>query len=118
MQIFIDGISSEETIVAIVVPDEQYVRKHFEVTASQVSFTDLCKDAKLKAIIQSDLIRLAQESKLKSYEIPSNIHLCPEIFSHNNGLITVTMKTRRSSARKHFRSIIRSLYETESLSKA
>ncbi|CAF3480669.1 unnamed protein product [Rotaria sp. Silwood1] len=110
-QIFIDGISTEETVVAIVIPDEEYVRKNFQPIASETSFADLCKNTKLKEIILSDLKRLSEEYKLKTYQTLSNIHLHSELFSQNNGLLTVTLKTRRTNARKQFQSIIKSLYQ-------
>jgi long-chain acyl-CoA synthetase len=110
-QIFIDGISSEETVVAIVIPDEDYVRKYFKSAITDTTFADMCKDEKLKKIILFDLNQLAEKYKLKPYETVSNIHLHPELFSQNNGLLTVTLKTRRTNAREHFHSIIKSLYE-------
>lgn len=109
-QIFVDGISSEATVVGIVIPDEEYVRKNYRSANSKLSFTELCRDEKLKKIILSDLHRLADKYQLKSYETVSNIHLHSEVFSQNNGLLTVTLKTRRANARKQFQSIIQSLY--------
>ncbi|CAF4847737.1 unnamed protein product, partial [Rotaria sp. Silwood1] len=41
-QIFIDGCSTEATVVAIVVPDEEYVRKNFILTETK-TFEELCK---------------------------------------------------------------------------
>jgi long-chain acyl-CoA synthetase len=73
----------------------------------------LCEDVKLKQIILNDLNRLAEKYKLKKYEILSNIYLHSELFSQNNGLLTVTLKTRRTNARKQFQSIIQSLYKTD-----
>ncbi|CAF5094705.1 unnamed protein product, partial [Rotaria sp. Silwood1] len=68
-------------------------------------------NTKLKEIILSDLKRLSEEYKLKTYQTLSNIHLHSELFSQNNGLLTVTLKTRRTNARKQFQSIIKSLYQ-------
>jgi long-chain acyl-CoA synthetase len=110
-QIFIDGISTEANVVAIVIPDEDYVRKNFKSATTGTTFADLCKNEKLKKIILSDLNRIAEKYKLKMYETVSNIHLHPELFSQNNGLLTVTLKTRRANARKQFQSIIQSLYQ-------
>jgi len=110
-QIFVDSISSETTIIAIVIPDEEYVRKNFKSETTGISFADLCKNKKLKEIILSDLIQLAKKQKLKYYEIPSNIHLHHETFSQKNELLTITFKTRRMNARKQFQSIMKSLYE-------
>jgi long-chain acyl-CoA synthetase len=106
-QIFVDGISSESTVVAIVIPDEEYVRNKLKTNAS---FEDLCKDEKLKKIILQDLIRLAKEYKFKYYEIISNIHLHSELFSQENSFITSTLKTRRTVVRQYFQGIIQSLY--------
>jgi long-chain acyl-CoA synthetase len=109
-QIFVDGVSTESTVVAIVIPDEEYVRSKFQATNSNVSFKELCNDEKLKEIILSDLKRLAKESKFKYYETISNIHLHPEPFSQENGFVTSTLKTRRTAVRQHFQNIIQSLY--------
>ncbi|CAF0845807.1 unnamed protein product [Rotaria sordida] len=110
-QIFVDGISSESTVVAIVIPDEEYVRSKFRTTNPNISFEDLCKDEKLKEIILADLKQLAKEYKYQYYETVSNIHLHPELFLQENGLITSTFKTRRTIARQYFQHIIQSLYE-------
>jgi len=107
-QIFVDGISTESSVVAIVIPDEEYVRQHFKTTAT--SFEDICKDEKLKEIILNDLQRLAKQSEFKYYETVSNIHLHSKLFSQENGLITSTLKTRRTAARQYFQNIIQSLY--------
>lgn len=112
-QIFVDGISTESTVVAIVIPDEEYVRKNYRTTNPNMSFEDLCKDEKLKEIILNDLKRVAREYKYHRYETVSNIHLHPELFSQENGLITSTLKTRRTAVRQHFQNIIKSLYPTE-----
>jgi len=109
-QIFVDGLASQETVVAIVIPDEEYVRRNYQLTTKQRSFVDLCKDDKLKEKILSDLRQLGQKYKLQKHEIISNIHLHPELFSLDNELLTVTLKTRRTNARKRFQSIIQSLY--------
>ncbi|CAF1431209.1 unnamed protein product [Adineta steineri] len=113
-QIFVDGISTEQSVVAVVIPDEDYVRKHFKSTSKSVtSFADLCKDAKLNEIIFNDLYKLAEKYKLKSYETLSDIYIHPELFSQNNGLLTVTLKTRRTNARQNFEPIIKSLYDVD-----
>jgi long-chain acyl-CoA synthetase len=109
-QIYVDGVSTESTVVAIIVPDDEYVRENFKTTAS-TSFEDLCQNKKLKEIISADLNRLAKDYKFKYYETISNIHLHPELFTQENGLITSTFKTRRTVARQYFQNIIQSLYD-------
>ncbi|CAF2643038.1 unnamed protein product [Rotaria sp. Silwood2] len=108
-QIFIDGCSTEATVVAIVVPNEEYVRKNFTSTGTK-TFEEICKNNELKQLIMTDLLRLAKENKLKYFETMSNIYLHHESFSQQNGLITTTFKTRRVVARQRFQKIINSLY--------
>ncbi|CAF1050773.1 unnamed protein product [Rotaria sordida] len=108
-QIFIDGCSTETTVVTIVVPDEEYVLKNF-TSAGTKTFEELCKNNELKQLIMTDLLRLAKENKLKYFETMSNIYLHHEPFSQQNGLITTTFKTRRVIARQRFQTIINSLY--------
>ena len=108
-QIFVDALSSEDAVVAIVIPDEEYVRRHFRSVTSR-TLAELCNDSELKETIHRDLIRLGEKNGLRLYEIPRNIHLHPEPFSQANGLLTVTLKTRRSQARKYFHLTLESLY--------
>jgi long-chain acyl-CoA synthetase len=110
-QIFVDGISTESTVVAIVIPNEEYVRNKYQPTNTNRSFVELCKDEKLKNIILADLQRLAKDYKFKYYETVTNIYLHAEPFSIENGFITSTLKTRRTVVRQYFQDIIRSLYE-------
>ncbi len=109
-QIFVDGISAESTVVAIVIPDEEYVRSKYQTKNSNRTFEELCQDENLKKIILADLQRLAKENKFKFYETISNIHLHSELFSQENSLITSTLKTRRTAVRQRFQDTIRSLY--------
>ena len=111
-QIFVDGISSESTVVAIVIPDQEYVRSRYSTVNRNLSFEELCQDEQLKKIILTDLKRLAKDHKFKYYETISNIHLHPDPFSQANGCITSTLKTRRTTVRQYFQDIIRSLYPT------
>ena len=110
-QTFVDGVSSESNVVALVVPDELYVRSNFKSKNPNASFEELCKDEKLKEIILADMVRLAKEKKFKYYEIISNIHLHPIEFSQENGFVTSTLKTRRTAVRQYFQQIIQSLYQ-------
>ena len=111
-QVFVDGISTESNVVAIVVPDEEYLRKQIPKLSGANSIAEICRDEKLKETIFKDMQRLAKDAKFKYYEIVSNIYLHPEPFSQENGLITSTMKTRRTAVRQKFQQVIHSLYSS------
>lgn len=111
-QIFIDGRSTQATVVAIVVPDEEYIQRNFNFGKAK-NFQELCLVDELKQLIMIDLHRLAKENKLKYYEMLSNIYIHHEPFSQQNGLITSTLKTRRLVAGQRFKTIIDSLYNVD-----
>ncbi|CAF1190992.1 unnamed protein product [Adineta steineri] len=114
-QIFVDGNSDQSSVVAIIVPDELYLNKHFSSSMenkSTASLVSLCQNSLLKQIIHDDLIRLAKQYNLHHCEIPSNIYLDSERFTHANGLLTPTMKIRRVVARQRFHELIKQLYTT------
>lgn len=96
--------------MAIVVPDEEYLRKTLNNDQKNSSLAELCQNTDLKATILKDLQRLGREAKFKYYEVIHNIHLHPEQFSQENGLITSTLKTRRTAVREKFSAIIHALY--------
>ncbi|UJR13009.1 hypothetical protein I4U23_000035 [Adineta vaga] len=114
-QIFVDGDSAQSTVVAIVVPDEAYVVGHFHSSTTNKSgslFASLCQDPHLKQIIHIELINLAKHYNLHPCEIVSNIYLSHEPFTQANGLLTSTMKIRRTVGRQRFHELIKQLYTT------
>ncbi|CAF2878279.1 unnamed protein product [Rotaria sp. Silwood2] len=114
-QIFVDGRPIQATVVAIIVPDKEYIEQNYASTAPK-SFEELCKSDEFKKFIMNDLLHLAEENKLQYFETISNIYISHEPFSQENNLITSTLKIRRAMARQRFQTIIDSLYnvtETE-----
>lgn len=99
------------------VPNEEYIRKHFPLADPSITFSDICKDAKLTETILNDLIGLGKENKLKYFEIVSRIHIHSNQFTYENGLLTMTLKTRRTNARKQFQNVIQSLYRADTTTK-
>ncbi|CAF4592260.1 unnamed protein product [Rotaria sp. Silwood2] len=96
VQIFVDNVSTESSIVAIVMPHKEYVRQNFKTTITL--FDDVCKDTKSKQFILNDLQRLAKEYKFKYHKCIKNIRLHLDLFSKENSFITSRLKTRRRKA--------------------
>lgn len=109
-QIFVDGDSLKDNIVAIVVPDEPYLMKYCKTNKIKGSFKELCKNQEIRRIIFNDITEIGKKSVLMSYEKIKNIYLYDELFSIDNEFATPTLKLRRINLRKHFKSIIADLY--------
>ncbi|XP_077381454.1 long-chain-fatty-acid--CoA ligase 1a isoform X3 [Festucalex cinctus] len=109
-QIFVHGDSLQACLVAIVVPDPDFLPIWIKKRGISGSYWELCKSNDVKDAILEDVQRLGKEAGLKSFEQVRDIALHPEMFSVQNGLLTPTLKAKRAELRNHFRVQIDKLY--------
>ncbi|XP_071384616.1 long-chain-fatty-acid--CoA ligase 1-like isoform X3 [Centroberyx affinis] len=110
-QIFVHGDSLQACLVAVVVPDPDFLSGWAKKTLGlEGSYLELCGKAEVKAAILADILRLGKEGGLKSFEQVKAICIHTELFSVQNGLLTPTLKAKRAELRQHFRSQIDELY--------
>ncbi|XP_075390705.1 long-chain-fatty-acid--CoA ligase 5 [Tenrec ecaudatus] len=111
-QIFVHGDSLRSSLVGIVVPDADALPSFTAKLGIQGSFEELCKNQAVQEAILEDLQKLGKESGLKSFEQVKTIYLHPEPFSIENGLLTPTLKAKRSDLSKYFLLQIDNLYQS------
>ena len=113
-QAFVYGDSFQSTLVAIIIPDEEPVRHMLKSSEdnklAESSLMDICKNEKLKNMINEDIRKLAKQNGLYGFEIPKAIYLSTELFSVENGLLTPTFKLKRQQARDRYEKEIESMY--------
>ncbi|XP_058627737.1 long-chain-fatty-acid--CoA ligase 1a isoform X2 [Onychostoma macrolepis] len=109
-QVFVHGDSLQACLVGIVVPDPDFLPAWAKKRGIEGSYTEMCKCKELKNAILEDIIRLGKEAGLKSFEQVRDIALHMEMFSVQNGLLTPTLKAKRTELRNHFRQQIDQLY--------
>lgn len=110
-QVFVHGDSLQACLVAVVVPDPDFLTNWAKRTLGLTgTYLDLCSRKEVKAAILEDMVRLGKESGLKSFEQVKAIHIHTELFSIENGLLTPTMKAKRNELRQCFRDQIDELY--------
>ncbi|XP_012674351.1 long-chain-fatty-acid--CoA ligase 1a isoform X1 [Clupea harengus] len=109
-QIFVYGESLQACLVGVVVPDPDFLPGWAKKKGIEGSYTEMCKSKDLKNAILEDLIRLGKEGGLKSFEQVRDIVLHPQMFSVQNGLLTPTLKAKRTELKNHFREQIDQLY--------
>merc|ERR1712228_360645 len=104
--IFVHGDSTETFLVAIVYPDMDV-------------FASWCKQNGLGHIADKpmEIIKIAKREELTGFEKVKRIHLIPEDFSIENGILTATMKLKRNVARDTFRKAIDAMYAQAAKSK-
>ncbi|KAG8517417.1 Long-chain-fatty-acid--CoA ligase 5 [Galemys pyrenaicus] len=111
-QVFVHGESLRSSLVGVVVPDSDVLPSFAAKLGVKGSLEELCRNQTVREAILEDLKKIGREGGLKSFEQVKNIHLHPEPFSIENGLLTPTMKAKRGELSKYFRAEIDSLYET------
>ena len=113
-QSFVYGDSYQSCLVAIVVPDEEPVRKWAEDSGNdsmaKADMTTLCGSEQLRTDIMADIERLSKEHGLHGFETVKAIFLESEPFTIDNGLVTPTFKLKRQQLRDHYNKEISSLY--------
>ncbi|XP_013767833.1 long-chain-fatty-acid--CoA ligase 1-like isoform X2 [Pundamilia nyererei] len=110
-QVFVHGDSLQACLVAVVVPDPDFLSDWTRRTLGlQGSYLELCGRAEVKAAILEDMLRLGKAGGLKSFEQVKAICIHTELFSIENDLLTPTMKAKRNELRQYFRSQIDELY--------
>lgn len=112
-QIFVYGDSLQCYLVAIIVPDEGYIRKKWareNGVAEDTPFEEICNIPKLKADILADMNEKGKQDKLLGFEVVKKIHLecCPWTPAD---LLTPTQKLMRFNAKKKYESVIAELYK-------
>mmetsp|Transcript_27469 Transcript_27469/g.43279 ORF Transcript_27469/g.43279 Transcript_27469/m.43279 type:complete len:709 (-) Transcript_27469:102-2228(-) len=111
-QVFVYGDSLQASLVAVVVPDEQGLAAWAQAKGLAGDAAKLCALPELRADVLADILRVGKESKLHGFEIARAVHLDPEPFSMENGLITTTFKLKRDVAKKHYRLQIDAMYDS------
>jgi long-chain acyl-CoA synthetase len=114
-QVFIHGDSLRDSLIAIVVPDQENIvslairhRLLPESTANPGPAAPgapphpiviaLCKDERLAGLIMKEIEKVGAQAKLRGFECAKAIHVEPEMFSLDNGLLTPTFKLKRNEA--------------------
>jgi len=113
-QNFVYGDSFQSALVAIIVPDEDVVRKWASDTGdsslSGLDFKALCKHKSLKSTIMKEIKDLSKKNGLHGFETPRAIYLESEPFTAENGLTTPTFKLKRQQLRDHYQQQIDAMY--------
>lgn len=110
-QIFVHGDSLQNFIVSIIVAEVGALKKWCR--ANDVACEDveaMLKDKKVIAEVTENLKQLAVDNKFNSLEKIRKMTLISKPFSDEDGLLTPTMKIKRSPAVKFFAKEIEAMY--------
>eukprot|EP00917_Polyrhabdina_sp_WS-2016_P013934 GHVP01030411.1.p1 GENE.GHVP01030411.1~~GHVP01030411.1.p1 ORF type:complete len:677 (-),score=94.08 GHVP01030411.1:648-2678(-) len=113
-QIFVHGDSFKNSLIGIVVPDEDEAKNWFKGKDGEFSLKEICQDATFKSHVLAEMDKAGTDLCMKGYEKVRVILLHPEPFTPENGLLTPTHKTKRSAVLALFENEIKDLYNSAS----
>lgn len=114
-QCFVEGDSLKPCLMAVVVPDEEVVKEFAQSNGLPSDLRLFCQSQKAREVILQDMIVMGKKNNLKGFEQAKDIHLHPDHFTVENGLLTPTMKNKRPALRKVFKDVVDALYRKHQL---
>jgi len=110
LQTFVYGDSLQAKLVAIVVPDPEYLLPWAAQRNLPQDMNQLCANSHVATAIFKSMQEEARSAKLKGFERVAAIRLWAEPLSVENGLLTPTFKVKRPQAKAVFEQLINDMY--------
>lgn len=112
-QCFVHGESLKTCLVAVIVPDAEVLPG---AVATQLGIRNkdikqLCQEERVKKLIMDDIHALGKKAGLFAFEQVKDIHLCWDMFTVENDLLTPTLKSKRPQLKTHFKAQLDAMYE-------
>ena len=101
-QIFIHGNSYRSFLLAVVVPDQ-------EIAASRLGRA--AAPDELRAMVLAELQEVARAAGLKSFEVPRDVLIELEPFSHENGLLSSVRKPLHPKLKERYGDALEAIYQ-------
>lgn len=110
--VFVHGDSNESFLVAIVYPDADQLKAYCAANGIKgATLKEQVKDPRVNAWLFGLMEATAKKEKLRGFEMVKRIYVSPEDLTLENGLLTPTLKLKRSVAAKHFGEAIAKMYK-------
>ena len=110
LQSFVYGNSLRAQLVAVVVPDPDYLLPWAAERGLPKDLRQLCANPAVTAAVFKSLQQEGKAAGLKGFEQVAAVRLAPEQFSVENGLMTPTFKITRPQAQAAFQDAIAEMY--------
>lgn len=113
-QCFVHGDSCKSQLVAVVVPDPDYLQPWAKQQQQQLpqDLAALCSRPDVSHAVLQSMRHQGQLAQLQGFEMVAAVQLVAQPFTVDSGLMTPTMKLRRQAARVYFGEILEGMYVT------
>ncbi|XP_063969478.1 long-chain-fatty-acid--CoA ligase 5-like [Lytechinus pictus] len=109
-QAFVTGDTTKNSLVGIMVPDQEELEKFAKKHKIPGCFEELCQNEKVKEVIFSRVMKHGKAEGLAGFEQVKGIHVHSEPFTEDAGLLTPTLKSKRNVMKQIFAEEIIEMY--------
>eukprot|EP00798_Chlamydomonas_sp_ICE-L_P032544 gene32544-17261_t len=109
-QVFVFGDSLRAQLVALAIPDPEVLLPWAKERGLSANVEDLCKDPEVITAVLKSMQEEGRVAKLRGFEQIAAVHLIPEPFSVENGMMTPTFKIKRPQIRNKYQDCIDAMY--------
>ncbi|VDM97072.1 unnamed protein product [Thelazia callipaeda] len=101
-------------LVALVVPNRNHLAKlASDLEISRLAWPQLCQNSKVIRAFYRAVEEHAVRNHLLKNELPKKIHLCDEVWTSENGLLTEALKIKRRPIQEKYEKVIAELYSDD-----
>ena len=111
-QCLVLGRSLKASLVAIIVPDQEYFVEWANAHGFAGGMEELCTNAVVRKAVLDDITKAGVEGGLKSFEQAKAVYLHPKEFSIEAGELTPTQKLVRRKIEVLFATQIEEMYKS------
>ena len=109
-QIYVAGISSKDSLVALIVPDKEPLQRMMPKAYAELPWKELCKHRATENFLERLLEEYSDKHGLTKFERLAKFTVLAEPFSAENGMLTPTQKLQRKAIFKKYLGVIEDMY--------
>ncbi|XP_043983533.1 long-chain-fatty-acid--CoA ligase 4 isoform X2 [Gambusia affinis] len=112
---FIDNIcayanSEQNYVISFVVPNQKKLTELAKQRGIGGKWEEICNHPEMEKEVLRELTEVAAKFKLQRFEVPVKVHLSPEPWTPETGLVTDAFKLKRKELKNHYLNDIERMY--------
>lgn len=108
-QVYLHGDSLQPYLVVVAVLNHENFIQLFPGCSGQTA-AEICRAPSTQAAVLAEYNKLCKSAGLKGFEVPRAVHVVPDLFTVENGILTPTFKVKRKDAYAAYREPIEKMF--------
>ncbi|KAA8588499.1 hypothetical protein FQN60_009844 [Etheostoma spectabile] len=102
--------SEQNYVISFVVPNQKRMTQLANQSGIVGEWEELCTHPDMEREVLNEIKKVAANNKLQQFEIPVKVHLSPEPWTPETGLVTDAFKLKRKELKNHYLHHIERMY--------